>query len=113
MATFQVNLVVNQGSDYSFDLPVLRDESKSPVNLTDYTISAQIRKHYGAYKYHSFTATVKSPATNGVINLTLTDIQTKKLDVGRYVYDVVITSNAGTKTKAFEGLVTVVGGATI
>ena len=39
--------------------------------------------------------------------ITLTDTQTTALESGRYVYDVVITSGSGAKTRVVEGQVTV------
>jgi hypothetical protein len=45
--------------------------------------------------------------------LTLSDTQTAALKAGRYVYDIVINETAtGTKTRAAEGIVTVMPGVT-
>ena len=112
MVPYQYNIVVNQGADFNLDLPPVTDASQNPQDLTDFSISSQIRKHYGANIYYSFTATAKSPATSGIINLNMTDIDTKKIPEGRYVYDVVITSDTGIKTRVFEGIVTINAGVT-
>ena len=42
----------------------------------------------------------------------MTSANTALLDAGRYYYDVLITSNGGTKTRIAEGIVNVLPGVT-
>ena len=55
---------------------------------------------------------MKAPATNGVLTISLTNTQTNAMKAGRYVYDVEITSSAGTKTRVLEGQVEITPGVT-
>ena len=59
------------------------------------------------------TAAVLSPATSGQIQLNLGNTVTTAMKAGRYVYDVVITSTTGQKTRVLEGSVSVLEGVTL
>ena len=76
------------------------------LNLTGYTAQAQLRKTYSSSTATAFTSTITA-ATDGVIELALTDTVTGALDQGRYVWDLVITDAAANKTRVVEGLVTI------
>jgi len=108
MAT-KLNLVIDQGATYSNTSIIAYDSSNNVMNLTDSSITAKIRKHYTSTNATSFTASGNS---SGVITLSLTANSTANLTAGRYVYDVVATSNTGTVTRVKEGIVTVTPRAT-
>lgn len=104
------NLYVDQGSDFSFTV-TLTNSDGSAMDLTGYTCDAQVRK---AYTSSSTSATFSTSinASAGLVTLELTDTQTTALDYGRYVYDAVITSSSGEKTRVLEGQVVVTPGVT-
>ena len=54
-----------------------------------------------------------TPATAGQIQLSLGNSVTTAMKAGRYVYDVVITSTTGQKTRVLEGSVSVLEGVTL
>ena len=97
------NIVIDQGTTFDLTINVTSDDG-SPTDLTDYTISSQIRKSYYTNTYTDFT-TSKVNLT-GEITLSLTSTQTSALKAGRYVYDVEMASAAET-VRVMEGIVTV------
>jgi hypothetical protein len=97
------NLVVDQGTSFEITVNVTLDDG-SEKDLTDYTVSSQIRKSYYTNTYTDFT-TAKVDLT-GEITLSLTPTQTSALKAGRYVYDVEISSDEET-VRIIEGIVTV------
>lgn len=113
MASVYVNnLVINAGSDFSQSFDLESAAANSALNLTGYTVSAQMRKWHGSTSSTTFTCTIQNPPTTGKIFLTLTSQQTTNLTPGRYVYDVVITDNSGAKSRVVEGMVLVREGVT-
>ena len=82
----------------------LTNDDTSAKNLSDYTVTSQLRKSYEATNATDFT-TAKVDAT-GKITISLTAAQTAALKAGRYVYDIEIASSAET-LRVLEGLVTV------
>jgi hypothetical protein len=97
------NIVIDQGTTFSTNL-VLTNDDGTNKDLSDYTVSSQIRKSYYTNTYTNFT-TAKVDL-EGEITLSLTATQTSALKAGRYVYDVEITSAAET-VRVLEGIVTV------
>lgn len=91
MARYE-DFTFDQGSDIGMELRLV-NEDKTPKNLTDYSVSAKLSPNYAATDSDktTFSAFVASPATDGIITLTLTNEQTDALDPRRrYVYDVEI-----------------------
>ena len=97
------NIVIDQGTTFDLTINVTADDG-SPTDLTDYTISSQIRKSYYTNTYTDFT-TSKIDLT-GEITLSLSPTQTSALKAGRYVYDVEMASSDET-VRVMEGIVTV------
>lgn len=97
------NIVIDQGTTFSTNL-VLTNDDGTNKDLSDYTVSSQIRKSYYTNTYTNFT-TAKVDL-EGEITLSLTATQTSALKAGRYVYDVEISS-ADETLRVVEGIVTV------
>ena len=106
MATI-LNQNIDQGSTYSKPITVYQDDGTTIQNLTGYTASSQLRKNYTSTAYTTILATIQSPATNGVIVISMTAVQTAALKSGRYVYDVQITAADATVTRVREGVITI------
>lgn len=102
------NLYIDQGADFSAEIGIY-DDSNLPWDLIGYTGSAKIKKSYYSSTSVDFTVTIYS---NGIVSLSLTSSTTSTLEQGRYLYDVVITSNGGVKTRVIEGIVTINPGVT-
>jgi len=101
------NLLIDQGSTFVARVNVYTSE-KVKFNLTDYTAQSQMRKvPTSTTVIAEFACSIPSPKSDGQIILTLTDEQTLTIAPGRYMYDVVISSVAGEKYRAVEGIITV------
>lgn len=105
MAVPAVNLTIDKGVTFSTSIKVKQDGS--PINLSGYTLSAKMRKHYSATTYYPFTAVSPSPTT-GVVNIGMASTITSTIPTGRYVYDLIITY-AQTTIKVVEGTIIVKG----
>jgi len=102
MAT-KANLVIDQGTTFTTTLTVTDDDGTA-LDLTGYTGSAQLRKHYTSSNSVSFTVLVTP--VSGEVTLSLTANATANITAGRYVYDCELT-NSGTVSRILEGIVTV------
>jgi len=102
MATVN-NIVIDQGTTFSLTVQLAADDG-SPMDLTEYTVSSQLRKSYYTNTYTAFTTDKVN--LSGEVSLSLTAAQTSALKAGRYVYDVEITSPSET-VRVLEGIVTV------
>ena len=81
---------IDQGTDVSIGLHLL-NKDKSIKNLTDYSVNAYLKPNYasGDSDRTVFTGIIADPATDGIVNLSLTNTQTDALNPKkRYVYDV-------------------------
>ena len=99
------NIFIDQGATFTTTVTVT-DSNGDAVNLSGYSVAAQIRKTFLSSSATAFTATI-SNASSGEITISLSPTQTATLEAGRFVYDVLITASGGTKTRVVEGQVTV------
>jgi len=104
MATIS-NLFVDAGSDYS-NIITVSSTNGQPLNLSGYTVASQMRKSYSSSTVYAFTASVYD-AANGRVRLQLSASNSSAIPAGRWLYDVEITSAAGSKTRVVEGIVTI------
>ena len=100
------HLIIDQDSTFSAELTIF-NEGRYVFDLTGYTATAQMRRSPSSTTATDFTCIVIEPNTSGKINISLTDEQTALLKPGRYVYDVVIESESGTRYRAIEGVINV------
>ena len=112
MASAISNLLIYQGSDFITDFTIENDNG-TLFDLTGYTVACKIKKHYTSSTCTTVTGAILSPATSGQIQLSLGNAVTTAMKAGRYVYDVVITSTTGQKTRVLEGSVSVLEGVTL
>jgi hypothetical protein len=103
------NLYIDQGTDFSAEIGIF-DDSNFPWNLDGFTATAKIKKSYYSSSSVDFDVTVNTP--NNTISLFLSSSVTSIMEYGRYLYDVVITSDEGLKTRVIEGIVTINPGVT-
>lgn len=107
-----INLSVDQGADFEATIKLYSD-ADSVLDLTSYGAQAQMRRSYDSTTTSAVFSVNLDNAASGELVLGLTDVQTAALKYGRYVYDVIITnSSTGAKTRAAEGIVTVLPGVT-
>jgi hypothetical protein len=77
-----------------------------PLNLTSYGVDADIRGLISNESIGTFTTSVTS-AANGEFQLTLTPAATVAFDVGRYGYDISLTTAGGERYYWLTGVATV------
>mgnify|MGYP001295485312 CR=1 FL=1 len=104
------NIFIDQGTDFTMTVDV-QNALGNALDLTGYTIAAQIRKTYGSSNVTAVFTTSHNGA-GGQVTMSLPDATTTSIDSGRYVYDLMITSGAGEKTRVIEGQATVTPGVT-
>lgn len=102
----KANIVIDQGADFSTTVTVT-DDAGAAVDLTGYTASGQIRKHYTSNTAYDFTTSFGTPRSTGTITIALSRAVTATIEAGRYVYDVEITSAANTRSRLVEGIATI------
>ena len=110
MAIYVSNIVIEQGFDFDTSFQLEDTRTNSPLDLTDVSTEAQLRKHYGSLNSVSFASTITSPEF-GIVSITLPASTTINLKPGRYVFDLKIMSE-GKEYKAVEGAALVRAGVT-
>ena len=96
------NISLQRRADYYIALQ-FKDGSGSPINLTNWTVAAQVWNQNRTTKYADFTVTYTSRAT-GSVSIALTATQTATLPDEAF-YDVLLTNTAGLKEYYLEGIV--------
>ena len=111
-AAYVSNLVINAGASFNQTFNLSNTTDGSYLDLSLYSISAQMRKHAVSSVKTEFSTSIED-ASQGKFALSLTSEQTTSLKPGRYVYDVVLTVTGTTeKTRVVEGMVLVREGVT-
>ena len=111
MAVYVVNLVIDQGADFTQTFNLEDDASASALYLTGYTGAAQLRKHPSSTKKFDFTVAFPD-RDNGIVRIDMTDTVTSGIKAGRYLYDILLTAAGGSRTRIVEGSALVREGAT-
>ncbi len=97
MAQYE-EIVIDQGADWAMELH-LANRDGTTKNLTGYDVAGKLKKTYSSDSDSTYTfgAIVATPATSGIVTLSLTNTQTDNLKSGKYVYDVELqyTDSAG------------------
>jgi len=106
MAVYVVNLVIDQGVDFTQTFNLENSSTNAASNLVGYTGAAQLRKHSSSSKFYSFSVAFPD-RVNGAVKITMTDEITKRIKPGRYIYDVLLTDSNGLKERVVEGSVLV------
>jgi hypothetical protein len=103
-------LLIEQGATFSTTVNV-EDTAGAAINLYGYTASSQMRKSYYATSNTVITSTITGNA-NGEITLSMTAANTANLTPGRQVFDLLIASPTGVKTRVVEGVIVISPGVT-
>lgn len=103
--TTQANLYVDQGTDFSIDLDV--SINNEIITLSNKSFYCNFAKLYSTTPSANANITVLN-ANTSIIEFSVPAEATTDLNPGKYVYDVIMTSPSGTKTKILEGLLTIV-----
>lgn len=103
-------MLIEQGATFSSTVNV-EDSAGAAINLSGYSAASQMRKSYYATSNTAITSIVTGTA-NGEITLSMTAANTANLSPGRSVFDLLITSPSGIKTRVIEGIIIVSPGVT-
>lgn len=108
MAVPTVNLVIEQGADFSRTFSLKKSDG-SPLDLSNYNFDAKMRKWSGSSGYISFGTTYNATPSQGKLTITLNNSQTGIITAGRYNYDILVinTNQNNVKTKVITGQITV------
>mgnify|MGYP003133940637 FL=1 len=104
------NFTVQRRSDHDIQL-VFKDSTSSAINLTGYTVAAQVWDESRSNKYADFAVAYTNRAT-GTVNISLTDTQTATFSPNILEYDVLLTNPAGLKEYYLQGKIYVSEGYT-
>ena len=104
------NITVQRRADHDIQL-VFKDSTNSAINLTGYTVEAQVWEETRTTKYADFTTTYTNRAA-GSVSIALTDTQTATFTPGILKYDVLLTAPSGSKEYYLEGTIYVSEGYT-
>ena len=94
-------MTVQRRSDHSIQL-VFKDSSNAAINLTGFTVEAQVWDDSRSNKYADWTVAYTNRST-GTIDISLTDTQTATFSPNVLKYDVLLTNPAGLKEYYLEG----------
>lgn len=100
-------LVLDQGTTFNTIITVTDDTTNLPVNVTNYIISANIKKSYYSANNTSSFQTIINDAANGNISISMTSSNSALIKAGRYLYDVKITDPNNVATRVVEGILTI------
>jgi len=103
------NISLQRRADYSITLQ-FKDSTNTSINLTGWTVAAQVWNEARTTKYADFTVTYTNRST-GTIAIALTDEQTATFPDEAY-YDVLLTNPSGLKEYYLEGIIFVSEGYT-
>lgn len=90
MATYE-DFTIDQGADLALQIELVNPDG-SKKDLTGYSASAKMKKTYRSAESIDFNAVVATPSLEGIVTISLSNLQTDALSTrGRYVYDVEIS----------------------
>ena len=103
------NISLQRRADYSVTLQ-FKDSTGANINLTGWTVAAQVWNQERTTKFADFTVTYTNLVT-GTVAISLTNIQTAAFP-GEAYYDVLLTNPSGLKEYYLEGIIFVSQGYT-
>ena len=104
------NMTVQRRADFSLQLQ-FKDSSDAVINLTGFTVYAQCWDEGRNIKYGDFAITYTNRA-NGIIDISLTDVQTATFETNTLSYDVMLEDPNGLREYYLEGVITMSEGYT-
>lgn len=105
--TYVSNLVIYTGTDFEQTFVFEDSQTNSAIDLTNYNGCAQMKRYESSLKTADFTVSFGNNPTTGRVTISMLSTVTSGLKAGKYFYDVLLNSPAGTTTRAVEGTVLV------
>ena len=104
------NFTVDRRADFPIKL-TFKDSTGSAINLTGYTVAAQVWDLTRKIKFADWGITYTNRA-GGIVDIALTDSQTDNFNVGTLKYDVKLTEPSGNEHYYIKGNLNVTEGYT-
>jgi len=97
------NFTLQRRSDHTIPL-LFKDGNNNPIDLTGFTVAAQVWEETRTTKYADFTTTYTDRSA-GSISISLTDVQTATFTPNILKYDVLLVDLSGNKEYYLEGTI--------
>ena len=96
MANNYEDITLHQGTDIAIELHLTKESDGTAFDLTNYSAAAKMKRNYNDSANDpntvAFNAIIPTPATSGIVTLSLTSDSSATLQTrGRYVYDVEVS----------------------
>ena len=104
------NFTLQRRSDHTIPL-VFKDSNIAAINLTGFTVAAQVWEETRTTKYADFSVSYTDRSA-GSVSITLTDVQTATFTPDLLKYDVLLIDAGGSKEYYLEGTIFVSEGYT-
>ena len=104
------NFTLQRRSDHTIPL-IFKDSNNAAINLTGFTVAAQVWEESRNTKYADFAVTYTDRSA-GSVSITLTDTQTATFTPDVLKYDVLLIDGSGSKQYYLEGTIFVSEGYT-
>ena len=95
------DFTVQRRADFPLRL-TFKDSTGSAINLTGYTVAAQVYDDLRSTKYADFTVTYTN-RTGGIVDIKLENTDTANFTPDVLKYDVLLTDGSGNKEYYLEG----------
>jgi len=95
------NMTIQRRTDHSIQI-VFKDNSNNAIDLTGYTVEAQVWEETRTTKFADWAVTYTN-RTTGTVDIALTDVQTATFTPNLLKYDVLLTNPSGLKEYYLEG----------
>ena len=95
------NFTVQRRADFPLRL-TFKDSTGSAINLTGFTVAAQVYDDPRTTKYADFIVTYTN-RTGGIVDISLSDTDTANFTPDILKYDVLLTDGSGNKEYYLEG----------
>ncbi len=95
------NFTVQRRADFPLRL-TFKDSTGSAINLTGFTVAAQVYDDSRTTKYADFTVAYTNRA-GGIVDISLSDTDTANFTPEILKYDVLLTDGSGNKEYYLEG----------
>ena len=95
------NMTIQRRSDHKIQI-IFKDSTNTAINLTGYTVEAQVWEETRSIKYADWTIAYTDRAAR-TVDISLTDTQTATFLPDNLKYDVLLTNPTGEKEYYLEG----------
>jgi hypothetical protein len=102
-----VELYIDQGTTFNNIINLTDDVTNTPINVSGYVISSQIRRSYYSANISANITCTLSNVANGEITMSMTAANTSNIKPGRYLFDVKTLDTNNQTSRVLEGIITV------